>query len=695
MEGNKQYLTDLIEGKLTRFVIPVYQRNYDWKPENCGRLFDDLVEVAKTGRKEHFFGSIVSQTPRGMRVVIDGQQRITTVFLLLAAIRTQLRAGVVVACEDELADDIEEYYLLDKKHKQEQKLRLKLVKSDSEAFRAILDEKEDEFVQGSNVTQNFLYFCGRLASLNDVAVDELYEAIKSLCVIDIKLDEMDDAQLIFESLNSTGLDLSEADKIRNYVLMNLDQERQESYYENYWNKVELNTDYEVSEYIRFYLAARQGKTPVIKRVYPSFRAYASKNFHDPEGDVLDIRTQDLLEELLQYSKHYRNCAHPATGAQDIDAALRSIHLFDASVTMPYILNLLEYRSQGMIDDGSVSEILWTVDSFLFRRWICGVPANALNKIFETLHSDTLKGVADGARYAEVAKYIISHKGGTGRFPDDNDFLYALDARDFYHIASRKFYLYDRLENGGSRERVAVVDGLENGQFSIEHVMPQTLNEEWKKSLGDDWERIHEEWLHKMANLTLTAYNSDYSNRPFAQKRDMEDGFISSGFRMNRWIARQDTWGEKEMRERESLLEAQFLATWPYPSTSYVPKKNLPETAALDSDAEFTGRRIAAFNFMGVRYAATQWNDMLAKVLQLVFELEPAKIHSLVDGSGFPASAFKSEDSHGHSKIAPGVYARTASSTVAKIDLLKSVFSVCGIDSDELIFEMPIETASSN
>ena len=298
MEGNKQYLTDLIEGKLTRFVIPVYQRNYDWKPENCGRLFDDLVEVAKTGRKEHFFGSIVSQTPRGMRVVIDGQQRITTVFLLLAAIRTQLRVGVIVASDDELAEDIEEYYLLDKKHKQEQKLRLKLVKSDSEAFKAILDEKKEEYIQDSNVTQNFLYFCERLVALNDVSIDELYEAIKSLCVIDIKLDESDDAQLIFESLNSTGLDLSEADKIRNYVLMNLDQEKQEAYYEDYWNKVELNTDYEVSEYIRFYLAARQGKTPAIKRVYPAFRAYASKNFHDPDGNVLEIRTQDLLEELL-------------------------------------------------------------------------------------------------------------------------------------------------------------------------------------------------------------------------------------------------------------------------------------------------------------------------------------------------------------------------------------------------------------
>ena len=689
MDGNKQYLTDLIEGKLTRFVIPVYQRNYDWKPENCGRLFDDLVEVAKTGRKEHFFGSIVSQTPRGTRVVIDGQQRITTVFLLLAAIRAQLKAGAITADDKELAEDIEDYYLLDKKHKKEQKLRLKLVKSDSEAFKAILDEKEDEYIQGSNVTQNFLYFCGRLAGMDDVSVDGLVQAIKSLCVIDIKLDEADDAQLIFGSLNSTGLDLSEADKIRNHVLMNLDQERQESYYEDFWNKIELNTDYEVSEYIRFYLAARQGKTPAIKRVYPAFRAYANKNFHDPEGGVLEIKTRDLLEELLRYSKHYRSSAHPDTGSTDIDAALRAIRLFDASVTLPYVLNLLEYRAQGRIDDDSVAAVLRTIDSYLFRRWVCGVPANALNKIFETLHGDALKGVGDGASYVEVAKYLITHKGGTGRYPEDNEFLYALNTRDFYRIGNRKFYLYDKLENGNSLERLKVVEGLESGSFSVEHVMPQTLSAQWKKALGDDWERIHEEWLHKMANLTLTAYNSDYSNRLFEQKRDMEDGFKESGFRMNQWIAQQDVWGEAQMKEREKMLEEQFLLLWPYPTTTYVPQKAMPETAALDSGAEFTGRRIAAFSFMGVRYVASQWNDMLARVLQLVHELEPAKIHSLVDATGFPANAFRGEDAPGHTMIAKGVYARTASSTAAKIDLLKSVFTVCGIDPEELVFEMPL------
>lgn len=688
MDGRKEFLTEIIYGKITRFVIPVYQRNYDWSQEQCSQLFDDLVEVVQTGREEHFFGSIVSQAPRGVRVVIDGQQRITTVFLLLAAIRHQVASGVVSSNKEDLAEEISDLYLVDARHPKEHKLRLKLVKSDDEAFGAILNENRGGgYIYDSNVTQNFLYFLDRIEKMS-ISVDELHEAIKLLCVIDIKLDPQDDAQLIFESLNSTGLDLSEADKVRNFVLMNLDPELQETYYDDYWNPIEHNTDYEVSDYIRFYLAAMEGKTPAIKKVYPVFKTYAKKKFHDAHNDALALDTQALFTELLAYSKHYHTCIHPNTGVENIDNALRAICVFDASVTRPYLLNLLEYRDKNQIDDESVAEVLWTIDSYLFRRWVCGVPANALNKTFETLHSDALKGVADGADYVEVVKYVLTHREGTGRCPDNEEFIRALDTRDFYHISNRKFYLYDRLENGKSKERISVITGLENGDFSVEHIMPQTPNDPWKESLGEHWERIHKEWHHKMANLTLTAYNSDYSNRPFTQKRDMKDGFKDSGFRMNQWIAQQSTWSEDELQKREQMLEAQFLETWPMPTSSYVPIRAIPEIANLDSDTEFTSRRIIAFSFMGVRYSVSQWNDMETRVLQFIYELEPAKLHALANATRpYPATAFRSAAAPWYSKIAERVYAKTASSTAEKIALLKAVFEICDIDTSELSFEL--------
>ena len=695
MNGNKQNLTYLMEGKKTRFIIPVYQRNYDWRIENCARLFDDLVEVVKTGREEHFFGSIVSQTPHGDRVLIDGQQRVTTVFLLLAAIRRQLRDGKVAAEEPGLADDIEDDYLIDKRHRREQKLRLKLIKSDSAALEAVLadvggerdaSEPRPALVMESNVTQNYLYFLGRVESM-DVSVEDLMGAIESLCVIDITLDPTDDAQLIFESLNSTGLDLSEADKVRNFVLMNLDQGRQEEYYDGFWNPIELNTDYQVSDFIRFYLAAVEGKTPAIKKVYPAFRAFARKRYHDGEAGELGIDAHGLLADMLVYSGHCRNCIHPATGSPKVDRALRNVRALEANVAYPYLLGLLEYRRKGLVDDDGTAAILGALDSYVFRRWVCNIQSAGLNKIFETLQGEAEKAVAAGADYVDAVKYLLTHKGGTGRFPDDAEFSEAVATRDFYRIGNRKLYLYDRLENGDSKERVEVAEGLLDGTFSVEHVMPQTPSDAWKASLGPDWERVHATWLHRMANLTITAYNSDYSNRPFEQKRDMRDGLRASGFRLNQWIASQNEWGEEQLKERSERLVRQFLATWPMPASSYVPQSAIPDEAALDSDVEFTGRRLTAFSFMGARYPAKQWNTMVGMVMGLVAELEPSAVYSLVAGTTYPASLFRAHSEPGYTEFHEGAYVKTASSTIEKIDLLRRVFDLCGIDQGDLVFEM--------
>lgn len=465
MNGFKKCFAQVIGGFNTRLVIPVYQRNYDWKPENCARLFDDLIEMVKDGREEHFFGSIVSQTPHGERVIIDGQQRITTVFLLFAAIAKQLKDGVVTSENPHRADMIERGYLVDEWARDEQKLRLKLIKSDSAALEAVLADAcpqdpslpAPELVMSSSVTQNYLYFKDRLVSM-PVSVDQLIEAIEHLCVIDITLDPTDDAQLIFESLNSTGLDLSEADKIRNFVLMNLDQERQELYYDKYWNAIELNTDYQVSNFIRFYLAAVRGKTPAMRKVYQTFRTFARRCYHAGADDALSIDTAALLGNMLEFSKHYRACIRPS-GDDPVARGLARLRALEATVAYPYLLNLLEYHRLGKVDDSGVARVLGVVESFVFRRWVCNVPSAGLNKIFETLHGEAEKGVAAGGDYVEVVAYLLTHKGSTGRFPGDDEFAEAVRTRDFYRIGNRKFYLYDRLENEDSKERVDVIGGL--------------------------------------------------------------------------------------------------------------------------------------------------------------------------------------------------------------------------------------------
>ena len=249
MKGEERYLLNLLEGTKTRFVIPVYQRNYDWKLEQCKQLFDDLEELVHEGGESHFFGSIVSKADGDIRVIIDGQQRITTSYLLLLALVRQLRDGGITSSDENLADMVNEEYLIDKWHKSEKKLKLKLIKDDQAAFEAIYTGDPDKFVQDSNVTQNYLFFCNRIKA-SQLDADQLKGAIEKLMIIDIKLDKEDDAQRIFESLNSTGLDLSEGDKIRNFILMGLDPVTQEICYEKYWNGIEKNTGYEVSSFAR-------------------------------------------------------------------------------------------------------------------------------------------------------------------------------------------------------------------------------------------------------------------------------------------------------------------------------------------------------------------------------------------------------------------------------------------------------------
>lgn len=677
MKGEERYLTNLLEGTKTRFVIPVYQRNYDWKIEHCRRLFSDIEEVIRDDRESHFFGSIVSKAERDVRVVIDGQQRITTTFLLLTALIVQVDAGKIAVDDEQLSERVRNEYLVDKYHKGEVKLKLKLVKDDQEAYRRLFSNVDDGLIEDSNVTQNYRYFLRRLSE-TEYSADDILSGIERLMVIDITLGKEDDAQLIFESLNSTGLDLSEGDKIRNFILMGLDSDRQEQYYEQYWNPIEKNTGFDVSSFVRDWLAARTRQTPTVKKVYAAFREYARK---------CDAGTQGLLKEMLMYSKHYAAIRGAATGSQRIDAMLRRIRLLETSVVNPFLLNLLEYRSEGSIDDGSVAQTLTSVETYIFRRWACKVPANALNKVFETLHAETVRGIQEGATYCEVLNYVLLKKEGSGRMPSDSEFTRSLDERDFYHIQNNRLYLYDRLENGNSLERVNVVDGLRDDIFTVEHVMPQNLSSGWKDDLGSDYESIHDTWVNRMANLTLTGYNSQYSNKRFSEKRDAPNGFKDSGLRMNKFIASCETWGIEELETRTEQLKADFLRLWPLPKTSFIPKTDIHEEYSLDEDIIFTNRKIAAYTFMGSRFTVKTWAEMIVGVLSLVGELDPVALCRYVNESDFPARYFSGEENPRLFEVADGVYFNPGSSTETKRDILNRVFERVGIDATELSFEL--------
>lgn len=680
MNGGSKPLLKFMEGSDTRFVIPVYQRNYDWKRDNCAQLFNDLEKVATERRPSHFFGSVVSSTEGSEKIIIDGQQRLTTVSLLLLALSNLAKAGMIPCKSSTLADKIMFDYLVDQWQPEEKKVKLKPVKNDQRAFTRLFGDEKD-FVLDSTVTQNYLYFRDRLCACS-LSADDIFGALRKLVIIDITLENGDNPQLIFESLNSTGLDLSEADKVRNYVLMGLSHTLQDTYYEKYWNRIEELTGYEVSEFIRQYLTLKQAKWPNINGVYRAFKDYA-------EGQK---GIEPLLQDMLSYARIYHEIATASTPDAGCNAVLRRLGRLGMSVANPLLFALLGRMEAGTSSPQDVRKALAAIEAYLFRRLACEVPTNTLNKTFANLDSEARRLASSDGEYVEALVYALLQKEGSARLPRDDEFEERVRQRDFYNMVQKnRIYLFDRLENGDTYEKVdvpALMTQKEHG-LSIEHVMPQTLTESWKRALGDDWEIVHSTWKNRIANLTLTGYNSKYSNRPFSEKLDMEDGFRDSHLYLNKWISEQYEWGEEQLVEREDLLVERFLELWPMPETVFVPPVRGVAAYDLDDGFDFTGSSIISFTFMGERKAASTWKAAVEEILRELYDLDPASVRSLALEKSFPGSYFKvgGGEGDGWFKIGTDCFAYLSTSTASKISILTEVLRRLGLDCDDLAFEV--------
>lgn len=593
MKGDAQPLIKFFDGSDKRFIIPLYQRNYDWKEENCEQLFNDLLNLHESNRKSHFFGSIVSSIQPGTedRYIIDGQQRITTVSLLLIAMVNAKKEGLIEAVDSKLVEKIFKRYLVDEYQEDERKVKLKPIKKDMEAFDALLYKSKEHYIKESNVTRNYDFFYDRVIR-SGLTIDELFETIKKLEVINIRLDADDDPQLIFESLNSTGLDLSEADKIRNYLLMSLSPTEQDDLYNRFWNPIEVFTKYDPSSFVRDYLTMKQGKIGRIDKIYFIFKEYAERN---------NMAGADLLEDMHHYAKIYSQIDNAKAGTDKLNQKLSQLRTLDSTIAYPFFMAFFDYASKNDLPESDICRVIDVIESYWARRIICNLPSNALNKVFATLHRDVLnhigKVVSDNKpAYIDVLTYILLKKGRSSIFPSDEDVKTDFATRQVYKIpANARMFILERLENRDNNERHDVVKGLSEKKTSIEHIMPQTLSDQWKKDLGPEWERIHQTYLHTMANLTLTAYNSQYSNLTFLEKRDMEKGFKESAFRLNNYLKSCDKWTEDELKERQKELLDVFMKLWPMPSTTFKPTKQEAESASLeDDDFEFTGKKLQAY-----------------------------------------------------------------------------------------------------
>lgn len=684
MKGSEMKLVAYMQGSNKRFVIPVYQRNYDWKTENCKQLFDDLVKVIRNGRKSHFFGSIVSvYNPDGANdefLVIDGQQRLTTVSLLLLAMYNLLEKGIVVPAKASLSERIYETYLVDKWQDDDTRIKLKPVKNDRTAFCKLFDD-ESEHIKESNLTINYNYFYERIQK-GEIKIDELFDSLSRLEIISITLNQDDNPQLIFESLNSTGVALSEGDKIRNFILMGLPTKEQTDFYEKYWNKIEVCTGYEVSTFIRDYLSVKQQVTPSMSRIYYTFKAYVEDR---------KLETEPLLSDLLSYAKWYEILVKGKNANSALNSCIYRLNRLETTVTRPFFLEILRLHSENKLSADEVTDIFLTTENYLFRRTICDLPTNALNKIFLTLHKDVIRYDGTDDNYVAKLKYALLAKKERARFPDDAEFSESFSLRPMYLMNSKnKIYILERLENFGTAEDKDVYRHFDDGTYSIEHVMPQHLTPAWVKDLGENYLAIHEVWLHRIANLTLTAYNAKYSNSTFAEKKNMKNGFLESGIRMNQLIAQKDIWTLSELEERNAYLSKRALEIWWMPRTEYKPSEKQMDSYSLDDEVDLSGRTIAKFSYKNTEHPVASWIDMFERMLKILHSEDKSVLSKLAystdsEGEMVAYISNKTTNLRNAFEIEKGVYAERNTSTFTKIALLRKLFKLYNVETSELIF----------
>jgi len=678
MKAKEKRFLHFLEGSDKHFVIPVYQRNYDWKKEQCKQLFDDLIDISKD-KRTHFLGSIVSiyhdDGDDREYLIIDGQQRLTTLSLLLLAIYKVINNGLFEAEVNK--EQVKDEYLQNKYSKDDKKIRLKPVKNDKNAFLALF-KNEDDYIQDSNITINFLYFYNRILK-QEISIDNIFYAIKQLVIVEIELKNgEDDPQLIFESLNSTGLDLTEADKVRNFILMKEDAITQERFYNEYWHKIEKNTNYNVSNFIRDYLTIKERNIPNKNRVYLFFKKYVNENISNIE---------DLLKNLLQFSIYYKKIINAKDDFDDTSKSLQKINRLESAVTYPFIMELLDDENKNIISNDTVNEILNIIISFVFRRMICEVPTNALNKIFMVLGKEIKKYDNYKDNYLEIFKYIIIKKRLSQRFPDDEEFASKLILKDIYNLKSKnRLFLLEQLENFNNKERVDIENLLSLNTLNIEHIMPQKLTKEWRRILGENYEVIHEKYLHTIGNITLTGYNSKMSNKSFLEKRDMENGFKDSRLYLNQDLKDLDTWNEVTIINRANKLKNRVLEIWSYPKTSYQSQEDKEKTFSLsDDDINFAGQKIISFKFMDEKEIKTKsWKEFYTKIIKILSELDLVKLKQILIKNNFIYNENSSTSKDKHYKI-DNIYIYTILDTETMLSRLRVIINEIGLDLDDIVF----------
>ncbi|GAA8670360.1 DUF262 and DUF1524 domain-containing protein [Helicobacter pylori] len=595
MEADATTLLKFIkDNQKNQLVIPIYQRVYSWDKEQCKQLWDDIIKIGGNDKMDgHFIGSILYVLDGithsdNVLLIIDGQQRLTTITLLLTALRDHLND------EDEFLEKfscqkIESDYLINSDKDGDKKFRLILSESDKDTLLSLIDkDRRKPSEPSSKIVENFKLFEEWVS--NTDKLETIFKGLEKLMIVEIALEKgKDDPQLIFESMNSKGIELTQTDLIRNYIIMETEAEKQEGFYNKYWRAMEeefKQNEKWFDRFIRHYLTIKTREIPNINKVYVALKDYRQK-----EG----IGIEDLLKDLQKYCGYFCRIVFKKEADKDfkdLNKALGFLVDLEMDVIYPLLLELYSDYSDGILSKDDFIPIIALIESYICRRAVCGLGTNSLNKVFPSFTKHIQKD--------EYFKSLEAHFGyltNNQRFPKNDEFKDCFITIDFYKFKKNR-YFFERLENFDTKEPVNT-KGL-----TVEHIMPQTLTEEWKRDLGENFQAIHDKYLHTIGNLTLTGYNPEYSNRSFQEKQGMEKGFKNSPLRLNQGLRGLEPFGEEKIKKRANDLADLALKIWTYPKLDaetlekYKPKKDKKEKKVYDlSSYKFSSHSRELFDIL--------------------------------------------------------------------------------------------------
>lgn len=690
MDAHKLWmLRDFIGTNKVLFKIPVYQRNYDWAEPNCDRLLDDIYEIINSGEK-HFLGTIVFMAAKNggfalqEYIIIDGQQRLTTMMLILKALSV-----VAQNVGDDCFHEIEEQYLHNKYCDEAYKVKLKPIKSDNMQFQLLLEGKEDEMEEETHIFRNYMLCKERFESWErkGIAPSQILDALTKLEIVEIVLAKgEDDPQVIFESINSTGLELTNADLIRNFLLMNAQE--QERLYEDYWLRIEKllrkNMDYSnLDDFFMLYIMFKTSKPVKSRQLYNGFVKLFKESKYSQES---------ILQELRYYAGIFGAFIYgSAQYSEQINRLLNRIRILNQTTCYPFLLHVFDDYQNGVITEKTVEIVLQFILAYLLRRLVCGVPSNTLRGLFIYLYNRIFKVPSNKQKYYETLNKFLFTVSSKDAILSDAEFERALQKANIYgNPALCRFLLLD-IENGDGKE-VLQADNL-----TIEHIMPQTLSADWNHIKPDE----HELYVHTLGNLSVTGYNSELYNKSFLEKKKIISE-NSKAVILNLDVVDKESWTIANIRDRAKRLASIVMNRYKIDKVEDdTIEFDYIETIALDNYDEVTGKKLVSFRLFGESYRQKRYALMLLDVVKILDKKRPGKLEQLAAES-YSFSSTKRKHAHlnpdGNEmrwpwKVKDGVYLEANLSASACIRFIGNLLAEYGFDKNEFSVNIVAEEPS--